>query len=53
MREIRVYMLTVACSACLMRIGMTVAENFNMRMGIICVENFAFDLASHLSSFWS
>lgn len=53
MREIRVYMLGVGCMAAILKIGMTLAENFNTRMGIICVENLAFDLASRWSSFWS
>lgn len=54
MRELRVYMLSIACSACLVRIGMTIVDNFNLRMWVICAENLAFDLASLLSSsLWS
>lgn len=53
MRELRVYMLAVACSACLVRIGMTIADNFNLRGWVVCAENLAFDVVSHWSSFWS
>lgn len=52
MREIRVYMLTVACSACVVRIGMTIGDNFNLRMWVICAENLIFDLASRSWNCW-
>lgn len=44
MREIRVYMLGVGILACLLRIGMIMAEHINFRSVVVCAENALFDL---------
>jgi len=52
-RQLRVYMLCVACSACLVRIMMTISENFNLMTVMPCLESLACDAVSLWSSCWS
>lgn len=53
LRELRVYMLGVGIFACLLRIAIILTENIELRRTVICLENLAFDVASHWLSFWS
>lgn len=53
LRETRTYMLGVGIVAALLRIGMTLADNFNLGGYLTCAENALYDLASLWSSYWS
>lgn len=48
-RELRVYMLGVGIFACLLRIGMILAEHINFGECATCAGNAWFDLGSLLS----
>jgi hypothetical protein len=50
--ELRAYMLVVGIVACLMRIGLVVAEHVDFRSLVRCVENTWLDPASLSSSSW-
>lgn len=53
LRELRVYMLGVGILACLLRIGMIVAEHIDFRSCVRCAENAWLDPGSPWWSFWS